>query len=529
MTEVYLRRVTLADKAASPYFYLPFEVPAGTSRIDVTLSYPKAEDCVIDLGLFDPRDKGYPTQQGFRGWSGGARDSVFVATDDATPGYVHGPIPAGRWNVILGLYRVPQGGAGVEVTVTLDTTPRALAPQPERRQPVRRGAGWYRGDLHSHTFHSDARGSPELLHRAAIQAGLDFLAVADHNTTTQRRYFDEANSPDLVFLRAMEVTTAEGHANVFGIDDWIDFRMTRPEDAHVLARLVHERGGLLSINHDKPTIPWDYEFPEADCQEVWQSSWLAWNWVSLARWQERLSRGMRLSAIGGSDYHQPDRLKPEGPLVLARPTTVLWLPELSEDAVLQAMRAGRGYVTESPRGPHLEISAGGTAMGGEAGSVTRAFVTVRGAAGDLLSLVDATGEVARVTVPDDDWQAEIPLAPKGFLRAELIAVASRAALVAELLAAIGSGPLPGEFAGVDIEAQPIRRALSNPIYLRGCPMLIGNAPCSWGINYPEGNSFTWRQYLDEVAAAGYRGTELGSSASCRGTRRFCGTSLLRAG
>jgi inosose dehydratase len=40
-------------------------------------------------------------------------------------------------------------------------------------------------------------------------------------------------------------------------------------------------------------------------------------------------------------------------------------------------------------------------------------------------------------------------------------------------------------------------------------MLIGNAPCSWGINYPTGNSFSWQDYLDEVAAAGYRGTELG--------------------
>jgi inosose dehydratase len=40
-------------------------------------------------------------------------------------------------------------------------------------------------------------------------------------------------------------------------------------------------------------------------------------------------------------------------------------------------------------------------------------------------------------------------------------------------------------------------------------MLIANAPCSWGIAYPTGNAFTWQQYLDEVAAAGYRGTELG--------------------
>jgi inosose dehydratase len=40
-------------------------------------------------------------------------------------------------------------------------------------------------------------------------------------------------------------------------------------------------------------------------------------------------------------------------------------------------------------------------------------------------------------------------------------------------------------------------------------MLIANAPCSWGITYPTGNAYTWQQYLDEVAEAGHRGTELG--------------------
>jgi inosose dehydratase len=40
-------------------------------------------------------------------------------------------------------------------------------------------------------------------------------------------------------------------------------------------------------------------------------------------------------------------------------------------------------------------------------------------------------------------------------------------------------------------------------------MLFSNAPCSWGVAYPTGNTVGWRQYLDEVAAAGYKGTELG--------------------
>ncbi|HLV82158.1 MAG TPA: PHP domain-containing protein, partial [Devosia sp.] len=130
-------RITRADQAANPYFYIPFEVPTGTTRIDVTLAYAKADDCVIDLGAFDPRDTGYPSAEGFRGWSGGARDRFFIATDDATPGYVHGDIPAGRWNVILGLYKLPEAGAEVTVTIALDSAARPILPQPARTFPVR--------------------------------------------------------------------------------------------------------------------------------------------------------------------------------------------------------------------------------------------------------------------------------------------------------------------------------------------------------------------------------------------------------
>jgi hypothetical protein len=465
MTKTITTPVTRADQAANPYFYIPFDVPQGTSRIDVTLSYAKAEDCIIDLGAFDPRDRGYPTQQGFRGWSGGARDHFFIATDDATPGYVHGEIQPGRWNVILGLYKVPEAGTEVSVTIALDNAPRTLAPQPVRTFPVRQGAGWYRGDLHCHTFHSDAKGSPELLHAAARQAGLDFLAIADHNTITQRRYFHPHSSPDLVFVRAMEVTTAVGHANVYGVDEWIDFRMTKPSDAHVLERLVHEKGGLLSINHDKPTIPWDYEFPAADCQEVWQSTWLAWNWIALERYQRRLASGMKLSAIGGSDFHQPARLIPEGPLVLARPTTVLFLPELSEDAVLAAMKSGHGYVTECPTGPHLEMRAGDIVMGGTVDALAAVEVVVRGAPGDRLVLIDATGPVADVEIAGEDWTSRIALdGVQKFVRAEIIADASRARLISEFTGALDGRELPWQLKGADLADQPIRRALGNPIY-----------------------------------------------------------------
>lgn len=455
--------LTPADKARSPYFHVPFEVPEGTTRIDVAMRYERTDDCIIDLGCADPRLGDFPGEHGFRGWSGGARDRFFIATDDATPGYVHGEMPAGTWRVILGLYKVPARGVDVELAFELDDGPRALTPQSVRSFPVRKGAGWYKGDLHCHTFHSDAKGSPELLHAAARQAGLDFLAVSDHNTITQRRYFHAHSSPDLVFVRAMEVTTAEGHANVFGVDDWIDFRMIRPDDPHELARIVHAKGGLLSVNHDKPPIPWNYVLPEIDCMEVWQQAWFSRNWISLERYQQRLASGLQLSAIGGSDFHQPDRLMPEGPFALARPTTVLWLEELSEDAVLAAMKAGRGYVTESPAGPHLALTIGGSPMGSTV-SGGRAEAHVKGAAGDILAWFDASGEIARMPIDEDDQRLVLEAQPRGFLRCEVLADASHASLIEEFCAALGEGPLPWRLTEAEVAAEPLRRAVSNPVY-----------------------------------------------------------------
>ena len=43
----------------------------------------------------------------------------------------------------------------------------------------------------------------------------------------------------------------------------------------------------------------------------------------------------------------------------------------------------------------------------------------------------------------------------------------------------------------------------------GASMKLGNAPCSWGVFYPTGNHISATGYLDAVAAAGYRVTELG--------------------
>ena len=61
-------------------------MPAGATRVTIRFTYDKDQHSVIDLGLRDP--------QRFRGWSGGTRDHMTLSTEDATPGYLPGPLPA---------------------------------------------------------------------------------------------------------------------------------------------------------------------------------------------------------------------------------------------------------------------------------------------------------------------------------------------------------------------------------------------------------------------------------------------------
>jgi hypothetical protein len=163
-------------------------------------------------------------------------------------------------------------------------------------------------------------------------------------------------------------------------------------------------------------------------------------------------------------------LQPEGPLTLARPTTVLWLEELSEAAVLAAMKAGRGYVTESPTGPHLEISVNDTPMGGVvAHGSLRAKARVRGAMGDLLGWIDAEGVINEepITAEDFEGQLDLPSGGTGFIRAEVIARQSRERLIEDFRAAATErGVLPWQLQDSEFGNEPIRRAISNPVYLQ---------------------------------------------------------------
>jgi predicted metal-dependent phosphoesterase TrpH len=455
------------DQTMAEYAYVPFDVPAKTTRINLTYNYPKSDTCIIDLGVGNPDLTDFPSKGGLVGWSGGAQRDIFIATDGASPGYQPG-IRTGTWQVILGLYRVPNEPVTVEIEITFDFAPRVAARPAAPSIGPPRGPSWYCGDLHCHTDHSDAKGSAATLHATARREGLDFLAVSDHNTTTAHAsYFDHLTSADLVFVPAYEFTTERGHGNVFGAREVEDFRIRNDLDVVDMIGRIRAKGHLFSINRDKPNIPWRYALPEIDCMEVWHAPWPSGNNISLKRYQARLSKGQRITAVGGSDFHQPAVADIRNLATLARPCTFLFCEELSIEGILDALGKGRNFVTESPDGPRLVLNVGDIGHGGEiAGAKTISLAYhATDVAGDILEIWDATGCIATAPIINTQERGVLELTGAcGFLRGQIIAGNSRDTFVSAAQAHIAAGK-GGRLDWSNALDQPVLRSLTSPIYL----------------------------------------------------------------
>jgi hypothetical protein len=470
--------ITPEDKRRSDYLYVPFDLAEPTSSLSVRYGYsaPISSDereggNVIDIGLFDPRGMDFPGGSGFRGWSGSARKGFTISTTGATPGYLPGPLPAGRYHIILGLYRIWPEGADYEIAVSLGegpstgTAPPLAQTKKEVRQPpppqADGGPFWLRGDLQSHTDHSDAKGTLSQLLSRAMDLRLDFLAVTDHNTVSHHPYLADVADEDLLLIPGQEATSYYGHLNIWGTSRWCDFRCRDDDDMAAVIDLAHSQGGLCSINHPKTGGPaWEYspDLP-VDAIEAWQGPWPWRNEQSLALWDDLLTSGRRLTAVGGSDYHCPAGAE-TSLLRLGQPTTWVKSAGRSVDDILDAIRCGRVSISALPIGPFLEISAVrdgeaagmGEELAGTPGEPVQLLARVEHGAGWMLRCI-ADGAIAReISVQDDPAEFHIALAAETYVRAELVGDAPPEIIPENV-------PIP-------IDLRGWRWALTNPIYIR---------------------------------------------------------------
>lgn len=418
---------TFSDKDAGRYLELPFEVPAGVTKMAVDVDWEgQGKGVYLVLGLFDPERP--------RGWGGLGKPHFVVAEGFATPSYQQGPLVPGTWKLSIAVASIRPGmAAPYTVKVRFD---RGAAAQTFAQEPVRQGPGWYRGDFHTHTGNSDgqcrsrsgAKAVPCPTYftlKAAADNHLDFVSVTDHNVSSHVGELNELAPwfDDLLVIPGREMTTQHGHYNLIGVTDFVEYRLGLPAvpDINTMFDGSRSTGALVSINH--PAIPtgencigcgWTApgtDFDRVNAIEIANGGRAAEHGAAFdegegsgtAWWEALLSKGHHLTAIGGSDNHDaidgnPMTSPVGGQSPVGTPATVVYASELSQPAILAGVRTGRVFIDlDGARAERMldisasvpgkaEVSMGGT-LQRPAGRPVTVKVHVKGVANGKVDLV----------------------------------------------------------------------------------------------------------------------------------------------
>jgi hypothetical protein len=358
---------------------LAFTVPDGIERINVELISPGFQKGMyLTAGMFDPQR-----------YRGEGRSVFTISTVDATGPYLPGPIVPGTWHVAIGYNYVAHDARG-EFTVKIHLSPQI---DPEQYKVINPRPGWYKGDLHSHTGMTDGvcksqSGAnvpcpPSHLLAAAASQGLDFLAVTDHNTsaTFNQMMQDQLYYDRMLLIGGQEITTVKGHANVWGTEGFLDYRIADTgftvNDFFDQAHALH---ALVSINHAYwpddgrcPGCGWAWapqtDFGKVDAIEIINGFHEHGSWFTpppgngVPFWEQQLAKGFRITGVGGGDEHRGgEQLALHDGVGI--PTTVVYARELSQPAILEGIKAGHVFVqVTGPHGPALYLTAGQAMMG----------------------------------------------------------------------------------------------------------------------------------------------------------------------
>ncbi|HOJ19648.1 MAG TPA: CehA/McbA family metallohydrolase [Ignavibacteriaceae bacterium] len=261
--------------------------------------------------------------------------------------------------------------------------------------------GWYGGDTHHHSLHSDGRQTPSQIASAMKGVGLSWGFLSDHNSTAGNIEWRDNSSFDFIAIPANEISTEPAHisdANGFGhmnqsfINNlngsypllkniWSRAVFKSHYDVQKMIEETKKQNGFISINHPFQSWDWSGRFKSwgfinnFDAIEVWNgdpphslttSSWdknkININTWAVHAWFSYLNAGNRLSGIAGSDCHDifGTHSYPKGEYYWTTTTgnarTYVHTKKLNSDAIKKSLKEGRIFLT-SGFGPILLVEA----------------------------------------------------------------------------------------------------------------------------------------------------------------------------
>ena len=235
--------------------------------------------------------------------------------------------------------------AVILVGAVIGTATDPVSPRPA----VRAGDYWVlSGDFHVHASPGDGALSPSMLRDEAARAGLDVIAVTNHNQSFTGRLANRIGEADdgPLMLAGEEITNPQYHLIAVGIERTVNGAQLSAVEA--IAE-VHAQGGVAIAAHPSPRFhAYDDDATVAllDGAEAMHAD-VHRDQAFRADLEAFFMRARRvnpdIAAIGSSDFHAM-------PPALGRCRTYLFVSERTKAGVLDAIRTGRTLAVDGDGG-----------------------------------------------------------------------------------------------------------------------------------------------------------------------------------
>ena len=212
---------------------------------------------------------------------------------------------------------------------------------------------WYRGNLHTHTTVSDGRYTPEEAIALYQRMGYDFLALTDHWKLSQGGRWQ-----DMLLLPGIELDTMVEHEgyHIVGVGLRHMPQVNRGASPQALIDAVCAAGGRAILAHPS----WSLLCPEHMAQLKGLSGAEVMNAVSQSPFNgDRADSAVLLDITAALGARLPFMAADDSHFYQGEQgSCFIWINagELTQEALLEAMDAGRFFASQGPRFYQLELT-----------------------------------------------------------------------------------------------------------------------------------------------------------------------------
>jgi len=228
--------------------------------------------------------------------------------------------------------------------------------------PFEADGEWYKGNLHTHTTNSDGAWSPDRVAAEYRAKGYNFLFITDHGTVTD---VSDLSGDGLLVLNGTELGAGKSevghsyHLAVLNLKETVSAKSAPTLQG--LIDLLRSKGAEVIVAHPYWSGLTINDFSNLEGYigvEVFNSTchFAIAKGHSAVHWDDLLARGKRVAGFAVDDAHEHSR--DDRPLDICYAWIMAKLPELTEAAVMSAIKSGRFYASNGPTIHDISVKDG---------------------------------------------------------------------------------------------------------------------------------------------------------------------------